>query len=193
MIHRSRNKTPFAARTMNRWPPRERWMGPNANRSDQSLALFLFVSRAPCTRPGRPEEIRREAREYLINWVNHSFINPKVCSYLFLQNDVLALPVLHHAQRLQCAHNVVRVDGHFLFRIRQRGNSQVHQSPIGREFNYRPSASTHLWQVLNIQMCSRAGAQIIQEHVLPVGPVRDQTQVGQGLLRGSYFPLYSSQ
>lgn len=31
-----------------------------------------------------------------------------------LEDDVLAFPVLHHAQRLQRADDVVRVDGHLL-------------------------------------------------------------------------------
>lgn len=35
-------------------------------------------------------------------------------SYLFLQYDMLPLPVLHHAQCLKSAYNVVRVDGHLL-------------------------------------------------------------------------------
>lgn len=35
-------------------------------------------------------------------------------SHLLLQDDVLSLPVLHHSESLQCANDVVRVDGHFL-------------------------------------------------------------------------------
>jgi hypothetical protein len=35
-------------------------------------------------------------------------------SYLFLQYDMLPLPILHHPQCLKSAYNVVRVDGHLL-------------------------------------------------------------------------------
>lgn len=76
---------------------------------------------------------------------------------------MLALPVLHHAQRLQRAHNVVRVDGHLL------------------------------GQVLDVQMGASAGAQVVQEDVLPVGPIRNQSQIGQWLLRRSNFTLHTGQ
>jgi hypothetical protein len=37
-------------------------------------------------------------------------------SHLLLQDDVLSLPVFHHAKCLQCADDVIRIDRHFLQR-----------------------------------------------------------------------------
>lgn len=58
----------------------------------------------------------------LENWLN--FINISVCdrnsarTHLLFEHYMLALPVLHHAQRLECAHNIIRIDGHFLGEVK---------------------------------------------------------------------------
>lgn len=105
---------------------------------------------------------------------------------------MLSLPVLHHAQGLQRAHNVVRVDGHLLI---------VAMITLKRHKNHPPPSQiircsvsfTHLRQVFNVQVRARPGAQIVQKYVLPVRPVRDQSQVGQRFLGGSDFALGSGE
>lgn len=82
---------------------------------------------------------------------------------LLLEDDVLALPVLHHAEGLQRADDVVRVDGHLLT------------------------------DVFDGELLAAEVAEVLQQHVLPVAAVRDEPQVGQRLLWGADLALHPRQ
>lgn len=81
----------------------------------------------------------------------------------FLEDNVLPFPVLHHAQGLECAHNVVGINGHFLAKI------------------------------LDGYLLAREGADMLQQDIFPIRPVGDETQIREGLLRRSDFPLRPCQ
>ena len=82
---------------------------------------------------------------------------------LLLENDVLAAPVLDHAQVLEGGHDVVGLDAHLLA------------------------------DGLEADLPVRVGAQVLQDDVLPVGAVRDEAQVRQRLLRAADLALHPRQ
>ena len=59
---------------------------------------------------------RSQKRAYICKKNHKTSSNPKLSdsSHLLLQDNVLSFPIFHHAKSLQCADDVIRVDGHFL-------------------------------------------------------------------------------
>ena len=74
---------------------------------------------------------------------------------LLFEHDVLALPVLNHLQVLHGGHDVARVDAHLLA------------------------------EGLDGDVAVGVVAHVLQDHLLPVGAIRDQAEVGEGLLGGA--------
>lgn len=49
-------------------------------------------------------------------------------THLLFEDYVFSLPVFHHAERLQCAHDIVRIDRHFLFVRPHRSGRKISQN-----------------------------------------------------------------
>ncbi len=111
-----------------------------------------------------------------------ALLDVDVDDVLLLENDVMAFPVLDHAQVLKGAHNVIRVDSHV---VTESLNKTTMKTPVIN--------STIIVTYLDRDLPFRIVANVLQKDVLPIGSVSHQSKIRQGFFRTPNLALGSRQ